>query len=844
MAVLKAADKYRSNERATHVAVDHLILALYEDATVSRILQSCGLPKSKAEAVVKEIKGVAQANSSSAEEQYDALSKYGENITELAEEGKLDPVIGRDKEVRRLIEVLGRRTKSNGVLVGPAGCGKTAIVEALAQRIARKDVPKGLQNKQIWSLSLGSLISGASHRGEFEERLKSVLDEIKASEGGVILFIDEMHMLLGAGATSGAMDAANLLKPMLARRELHCIGATTTEEYTKYVEKDAAFERRFQRIDVAEPTVEDCVAILRGLRERLQIHHGVTIKDSAMVAAAQLSDRYIPGRQLPDKAIDLVDEACAGVRVQLDSQPTQIDEMERAQLRLEVELTALRSENDAANASRISHIEQKLAALKAELEPLRQRHQQERGAVTELTALKQKQEEIMDKIARAERDRDASRIADLKFGALPDLRGRIAALEAQMQSEKQTAPQDKLVSEIVTSEDIARVVSRWTGVPVARLSQSDRSRLLQLASRMSTQVIGQEHAVRAVADAIVTSRANLASRHRPIASLLFCGPSGVGKTELAKALARELFDSEDHMVRIDMSELKDEFASTKLIGAPPGYVGFDTTGGQLTEPIRRQPYSCILLDEVEKAHASVFNLLLQVLDEGWLTDSKGIRVDFSNTVVIMTSNLGSEHLLRYVEARKLDTEARVADFSEKDKGWSAAKDKVLESVKRHFRPEFLNRLDGMVVFHPLSRAVMLDVARTQLLPVARRLRQQHVDMHVDDQVIQRIAVEGYDPAYGARPVRRWIQHRITNNVAKLIVAGALSPGQTVTIEDAGSAEAVEGESGLGAVRDDEDDDEYNVNVKDGVWVRNGLKFTITGTVQGELADHVMADDEE
>jgi ATP-dependent Clp protease ATP-binding subunit ClpB len=699
--------------------------------------------------------------------QFEALNKYGIDFIQLAKEGKLDPVIGRDDEIRRVIRILSRRTKNNPVLVGEPGVGKTAIVEGLAQRIVRGDVPKNLDCR-LFSLDMGALVAGAAYRGQFEERLKEVLKEVQDAEGQVILFIDEIHLVMGAGKSEGSMDAANLLKPMLARGQLRCIGSTTLDEYKEHIEKDAAFERRFQQVFVAEPSIPDTVSILRGLKEKYEAHHGVRITDAALVSAAQLSARYITGRFLPDKAIDLIDESCASIRVQLDSQPEVIDHLERQLLQLEVEQTALSKEKDKGSQMRLQQVEEKIARLKEELHPLKMKFEAESSQVEELRNRTKKLEELKVKMYNAERSRDLGLVADLKYYAIPELEKSINDLKQQI--EKKTNEMDTsddsvpLVSDVVGPEQITEVIARWTGIPVAKLNQSDRDKLLHLEDKLHERVVGQDEAVTAVAQAIMRSRAGLSRPNQPTGSFLFLGPTGVGKTELAKALAFELFDNDKHIVRIDMSEYMEPHSVSRLIGAPPGYVGYES-GGQLTEAVRRRPYNVVLFDEVEKAHQRVMNVLLQVLDEGRLTDGQGKVVDFSNTVIILTSNLGSQHLLNLNRSN-----------------FDNIKDKVMSEVQRFFRPELLNRLDDIVMFQPLSEEHMKEIATLQIKRLTDRLSERDIKISLKDNAITQILDAAYDPQYGARPLRRYLEKHVMTQLSRMIVGGELPDHSTVTID--------------------------------------------------------------
>lgn len=758
----------------------HIFQALLSDRDIASAFGEAGLTPSTMESAVRELRAGRQIDSKSAEENYEALSKYGQDLVALAEAGKLDPVIGRDDEIRRVIRVLSRRTKNNPVLIGQPGTGKTAIVEGLAGRIVRGDIPDNL-NCRIISLDMGALIAGAKYRGEFEERLKAVLKEVKDAQGKIILFIDEIHLVLGAGKTDGAMDAANLLKPMLARGELRCIGATTLKEYQKYVEKDPAFERRFQQVMVKEPSVEDTISILRGLKDRYEVHHGVRIADAALVVAAQLAHRYITNRFLPDKAIDLVDEACASTRVQLNSRPEVIDVLERKRLQLEIEETALSREEDEASKARLEVVREQLAATKEQLAPLNLQYENSRSQIEELRELRRKLEEKNLKVEEAERRKDLALVADLKYGAIPDLEQKIAELSEKMKETK--LQNNSMVSETVEVDQIAEVVSRWTGIPVTKLNQTEREKLLNLSDVLHKRVVGQDAAVDAVAEAVLRSRAGLGRPHQPTGSFLFLGPTGVGKTELAKALAADLFDDEKHMIRIDMSEYMESHSVSRLIGAPPGYVGHEE-GGQLTEAVYRRPYSVVLFDEVEKAHPQVFNVLLQVLDDGRLTDGQGRTVDFSNVIIVLTSNLGSEFLLN------LKPKGSVHDEDDEMNGGQipeAVKEKVMEVVKKAFRPEFLNRLDDIVIFSALSGSDLKEIVQQQMNYLGKRLEDKGIVLKMTDPAAEFVLKQAYDPAYGARPIKRFLEKNVVTHLSKLIIAGTLHDHSTVNIGSDGNS---------------------------------------------------------
>ena len=765
-AALHQAENEMKQMRDEYVSVEHLFLALIEkaDSTIKPVFSSINLNKAEFLKALADVRGSARVTSEDPEATYDSLKKYGQDLVDLARQNKLDPVIGRDSEIRNAIRILSRKSKNNPVLIGEPGVGKTAIAEGLAQRIVRGDVPDSLKNRTIFSLDMGALIAGAKFRGEFEERLKAVLGEIKASEGRIILFIDELHTIVGAGKTEGSMDAGNLLKPMLARGELHCIGATTLNEYRKYIEKDAALERRFQPVLVAEPTVEDTISILRGLKERYEVFHGVKIQDQALIAAATLSNRYISDRFLPDKAIDLVDEACATIRTEMDSMPQELDDVRRRIMQHEIEEAALKKEEDALSRERLAVIQKELADMRDSFSSMQARWENEKNAIARVQKLREEIEHLGGEIADAERSYDLNRAAELKYGRLPQLQNELAAQEKLAEEAKNDRT---LLRDKVSEEEIARIVARWTGIPVSKLMEGEREKLLHLDDTLHERVIGQDEAVEKVCEAILRSRAGIQNPNRPIGSFLFLGPTGVGKTELAKALAQTLFDDEKNMVRLDMSEYMEKHSVSRLIGAPPGYVGYDE-GGQLTEAVRRRPYAVILFDEVEKAHPDVFNVLLQVLDDGRITDSQGRTVDFKNTIIILTSNLGSAAILDGI-----GHDGQITEIARKQ---------VEGMLKTHFRPEFLNRLDEIVFYKPLSRNEIDRIVDLQVADLNKRLAEKQLTMSLTDTARSFIVAQGYDPVYGARPLKRFMQRAVETLIARKLIAEDVQPRTHLTVE--------------------------------------------------------------
>jgi ATP-dependent Clp protease ATP-binding subunit ClpB len=765
--LLVAAEDEAKRMKDEYVSVEHLVLALISEhgkSESSEILKSFHITRDRFLQALADVRGNQRVQSANPETTYEALEKFGRDLVKEANRGKLDPVIGRDAEIRRVIRILSRKTKNNPVLIGEPGVGKTAIVEGLAQRIVRGDVPEGLRDRTLFALDMGALVAGAKFRGEFEERLKSVLNEVKESDGRIILFIDELHLIVGAGKSDGAMDAGNLLKPMLARGELHCIGATTLDEYRMHIEKDAALERRFQPVIVDQPTPEDTISILRGLKERFEVHHGVKIQDNALVSATMLSHRYITDRFLPDKAIDLVDEACAMIRTEMDSMPAELDEVTRRVMQLEIEEAALKNEKDKASTERLHALRKELADLKAQSDTMRAQWDAEKAAINRVQALRGDLEHLRREIEKAELAYDLNKAAELKHGKLPHLERKLEEEERKLEESESG---DRLLREVVTDEEIAEIVSRWTGIPVTRLVEGEREKLLKLADVLHQRVVGQDEAVDLVADAVIRARAGIKDPKRPIGSFIFLGPTGVGKTELARSLAETLFDTEDNMIRIDMSEYMERHTVSRLLGAPPGYIGYEE-GGQLTEAVRRKPYSVVLFDEIEKAHGDVFNVLLQILDDGRVTDSQGRTVNFKNCVIIMTSNIGSPYLLEGTDSRGEITET--------------AKEKVMTELRRSFRPEFLNRVDEVVMFSPLTVSEMVRIVSLQIELLKSRLADHHIRLSITSAAAEFIARTAYEPAYGARPLKRYIQRHIETQIGRSIIAGSITDGMSVTID--------------------------------------------------------------
>jgi len=763
--LLDRADNFRKTYGDDYISIEHLILAYAKDDRFGRnLLREFGLDEAKLKDVIQDIRGTQKVTDQNPEGKYQSLEKYGRDLTDAARQGKLDPVIGRDDEIRRTVQILSRRTKNNPVLIGEPGVGKTAIAEGLAQRIVKGDVPESLKDRKLIALDMGALIAGAKYRGEFEERLKAVLKEVTDSEGQIILFIDEIHTVVGAGATQGAMDAGNLLKPMLARGELRCIGATTLDEYRKYIEKDAALERRFQQVFVDQPTVADTISILRGLKDRYETHHNVKISDSALVAAATLSTRYISDRFLPDKAIDLVDEAAAKLKMEVTSKPEELDEVDRKILQFEMERLSLQKESDPASKERLERLDKELADLKEEQSTLNARWQAEKDSLEQRKQIRDEIDRVEVEIQQAERDYDLNKAAELKYGKLTELQQKLEDAEANLEDLQSSGR--SLTREEVTEEDIAEIISKWTGIPVSKLVQSEMQKLLLLEDELHRRVIGQDEAVTAVADSIQRSRAGLADPNRPTASFIFLGPTGVGKTELAKALAAYLFDTEDAMVRIDMSEYMEKHAVSRLIGAPPGYVGYDE-GGQLTEAVRRRPFAVILFDEIEKAHPDVFNVMLQILDDGRVTDAQGHTVDFKNAIIIMTSNIGSQYIL---------------DISGDDEQYDEMKSRVMDALRSNFRPEFLNRVDEMIIFHALRKDQLRDIVKLQIIRLEERLAERKMAVKLSEEALDFLAEVGYDPVYGARPLKRAIQRELETQIAKAILRGEFTEGDTIFVD--------------------------------------------------------------